>query len=205
MSSDDVDTPETIYTPPDEELGQTEAAAEQATAAAKSSGEPDEQDEDGDEHGEDEEDEDEDEDEDDEKSEKDEKSKKDKKGKKDKKDKKGKKDKKDKKKKLKIAYEASMPRAEAVAYFEALVGGLRSGHLEFRQDDRVLVLAPPDHLEIEVEAVQKGSKGKVVFEIEWSSENRPLEIVNEAPTAEGEIRTPDERPVADVRGTITED
>ena len=86
--------------------------------------------------------------------------------------------KKDKPKKLKVSYEASMPRNEAVSYFEAIVGGLRSGRLEFKQEGDTLVLNPPDQLEIEVKAQRKGDKGKVVFEIEWSDENRPLEIVN---------------------------
>ena len=104
-----------------------------------------------------------------------------KKDKKDKKKKKEKDEKKDKPKKVEIAYEAAMPRDEAVSYFEALVAGLRSGHLEFRSEDRVLVLAPPDHLEIEVTAQQKGDKSKVVFEIEWSGNSRPLAIVTQAP------------------------
>lgn len=87
-------------------------------------------------------------------------------------------EKEDKPKKVKIAFEASMPRGEAVSYFEAIVGGLRSGRLEFRQEGNSLVLSPPDQLEIEVKAQRKGSKAKVVFEIEWSDENRPLEILN---------------------------
>ncbi|MFV8754962.1 amphi-Trp domain-containing protein [Nannocystaceae bacterium ST9] len=97
-----------------------------------------------------------------------------------KKKKKDKKDKKDKPKKAKIEYEAAMPRDEAVSYFEALVGGLRTGHLEFRQGDKVLVLAPPERLEVEVSAQLKGDKGKVVFEITWSGQSRQLAIVNEA-------------------------
>lgn len=105
-------------------------------------------------------------------------------------EKKAKKDKKkDKSKKVEIEYEAEMPRDEAVSYFEALVAGLRSGHLEFRQGDRVLVLAPADRLEIEVTAQQKGDKGKVVFEIEWSSSNRPLAIVTEAAAKADESAT----------------
>jgi amphi-Trp domain-containing protein len=84
----------------------------------------------------------------------------------------------EKPKKVKISYEASMPRNEAVSYFEAIVGGLRSGRLEFKQDDETLVLSPPDHLDIEVKAQRKGDKAKVVFEIEWTDESRLLEILN---------------------------
>ena len=81
-------------------------------------------------------------------------------------------------KKVKVGYEATMPRNEAVSYFEAIVGGLRSGRLEFRQEGDTLVLSPPDQLEIEVKAQRKGDKAKVVFEIEWSDELRNLEIVH---------------------------
>jgi len=81
-------------------------------------------------------------------------------------------------KKIKINYEAAMPRSEAVSYFEAIIGGLRSGRLEFRQEGETLVLSPPDQLEIEVKAQRKGDKAKVVFEIEWSDTSESLEILN---------------------------
>jgi amphi-Trp domain-containing protein len=97
---------------------------------------------------------------------------------KDKKAKKDKKEKKEKKKKLEIKFESNMPRSEAVSYFEAIVGGLRSGRLEFRQEGDTLVLNPPERLEIEVKAQQKGEKGKIVFEISWSEEHRSLDILN---------------------------
>ena len=81
-------------------------------------------------------------------------------------------------KKVSIGYEAAMPRTEAVSYFESLIGGFRSGRLEFKQDGESLVLSPPDHLEIEVKAQRKGDKAKIVFEIVWSDDSRPLEILN---------------------------
>jgi amphi-Trp domain-containing protein len=84
----------------------------------------------------------------------------------------------DKPKKLKIDFEASMPRNEAISYFEAIIGGLRSGRLEFKQGEQSLVLNPPDRLEIEVKAQSKGDKGRVVFQIEWSNEHRELDISN---------------------------
>jgi amphi-Trp domain-containing protein len=95
-----------------------------------------------------------------------------------KKDKDKDKDEGDKPKRVKIEFEGTMPRNEAVSYFEAIVGGLRSGRLEFKQGEQTLVLNPPDQLEIEVKASSKGDKGSIVFEIEWSAENRPLEISN---------------------------
>jgi amphi-Trp domain-containing protein len=84
----------------------------------------------------------------------------------------------DKPKKLKIEFEASMPRDEAISYFEAIIGGLRSGRLEFKQGEQTLVLNPPDRLEIEVKAQSKGDESRVVFEIQWSNEHRVLEIKN---------------------------
>lgn len=117
-----------------------------------------------------------DEDEDDEKKSK--KSKKKKKKEKKEKDEKDDDDEDDKPKKLEVEFEATMPRNEAISYFEAIIGGLRSGRLEFKQGDQTLVLNPPDRLEIEVKARSKGDKGRVVFEIEWSDEHRELEISN---------------------------
>lgn len=85
---------------------------------------------------------------------------------------------KDEPKKQKIEFEAGMPRNEAISYFEAIIGGLRSGRLEFKQGDKSLVLNPPDRLEIEVKAQSKGDKGRVVFEIAWSNEHQTLDISN---------------------------
>ncbi|HLT35179.1 MAG TPA: amphi-Trp domain-containing protein [Enhygromyxa sp.] len=85
---------------------------------------------------------------------------------------------KDRPRKLEIEFEATMPRGEVVSYFEAIVGGLRSGRLEFRQAGDTLILSPPENLKIEVKARQKGDKGKIAFEIEWSDEHRPLEILD---------------------------
>lgn len=90
-------------------------------------------------------------------------------------EKKSKKDK-DKSKKAKIDFKGSMSRNEAISYFEAIIGGLRAGRLEFKQGDRTLVLDVPEHLCIEVEAQAKGDKASIEFEIEWSPENTPVAI-----------------------------
>lgn len=104
--------------------------------------------------------------------------KKSKKSKKQKKEEKDDDDEADKPKKVKIDFEATMPRNEAISYFESIISGLRSGRLEFKQGEQTLVLNPPDRLEIEVKAQSKGDKGRVVFEIEWSDEHRALEITS---------------------------
>lgn len=67
----------------------------------------------------------------------------------------------------KLAFSTALSREEAVAYFEAIVGGLRKGSVEFRQGDEALALSPPEHLNIEVKASRKGEKSKISFEISW--------------------------------------
>ncbi len=67
----------------------------------------------------------------------------------------------------KLAFSTSLPREEAVAYFEAIVAGLRNGAVEFRQSDESLALNPPEHLNLEVKAARKGDKSKISFEISW--------------------------------------
>ena len=82
----------------------------------------------------------------------------------------------DKDDKKAIDFVATLPRSEAVSYFEAIIAGLKSGRLEFRQGEGSVVFNLPDHVEIEVEAKLKGDKGKIEFEIQWSKKTRALEI-----------------------------
>jgi len=67
----------------------------------------------------------------------------------------------------KVTFESVMPREEAVSYFEAIVAGLKSGTLRIRQGEETVVLTPPDQLAVEVKAVRKGHKEKILFEIAW--------------------------------------
>jgi len=71
------------------------------------------------------------------------------------------------KQKGKIKFESVMQRSEAVAYFSALVDGLRHGQLQFRHGDEDLALAPGEQVAVEVKATKKGDKEKVAFELEW--------------------------------------
>lgn len=83
-----------------------------------------------------------------------------------------------KKTKEKLSFDASMAREEAVAYFESIVAGLRSGSITFRRDERALTLEVGTTLDIEVKAAKKGDKQKVSFEISWrGSEKAGLSIV----------------------------
>ena len=81
-----------------------------------------------------------------------------------------------KRRKNKVKFAAQMQRAEAVAYFRALVDGLANGRLEFKQGEETLELAPSDLVSIEVKAAAKGEKQKVSFELEWKGEPETFDI-----------------------------
>ena len=63
-----------------------------------------------------------------------------------------------------------MEREAAVAYFEAIIDGLKNGSVEFRRGDSHLAMDLPDLLEVEVEASQKGTKAKIAFELSWRTD-----------------------------------
>jgi amphi-Trp domain-containing protein len=67
----------------------------------------------------------------------------------------------------KIKFESVMQRSEAVAYFGALVDGLRHGKLQFRYGEEDLALNPSEQVLVEVKASKKGDKERVAFELEW--------------------------------------
>jgi amphi-Trp domain-containing protein len=73
------------------------------------------------------------------------------------------------KSKQRIEFSSSMQRDEAIAYFEAIIGGLRKGALQFKQGGESLALTPPPYLEVDVVASRKADKEKVVFELSWRS------------------------------------
>ena len=81
------------------------------------------------------------------------------------------------KSKVKIKFASVMQRAEAVAYFSALVDGLRHGRLQFRQGMESVALEPSAQVAMEVKASRKGDKERVTFELEWKRPPRePLEV-----------------------------
>ena len=73
----------------------------------------------------------------------------------------------------KISYRASIPRTEAVSYFEAIIDGLKKGRVEFRQDDETVAMQLPNRVGIEVKAKQGDKKGKISFEITWKNGDSP--------------------------------
>jgi amphi-Trp domain-containing protein len=54
-----------------------------------------------------------------------------------------------------------------VAYFSALVDGLRHGRLQFRHGMESVALKPSEQVAIEVKASRKNDKERVSFELEW--------------------------------------
>jgi amphi-Trp domain-containing protein len=79
--------------------------------------------------------------------------------------------------KAKIKFASVMQRGEAVAYFAALVDGLRHGRLQFRHGMESVALEPSEQVGIEVKASRKGEKERVSFELEWKRLPRePFEV-----------------------------
>lgn len=82
--------------------------------------------------------------------------------------------------KRKISYENTLPRDEAVSYFEAIVTGLKKGQLEFRQEDESVTMDLPDRVDVEVKASRNEKKGKISFELSWKNTGSPdLAIVSD--------------------------
>lgn len=68
-----------------------------------------------------------------------------------------------------IKFKSTMPRAEAVAYFEAIVSGLRKGAMNFKQGEDAVSLSPSEQVEVEVKARRKRNRENVSFEITWQT------------------------------------
>lgn len=79
----------------------------------------------------------------------------------------------------KFKFESTMRRDEAVAYFEAIVAGLKQGTIHFKQGERSLTVSPAPHLEVSVRASKKGKEQSVSFDIAWRPEHEAeLEITS---------------------------
>jgi len=79
----------------------------------------------------------------------------------------------------KFKFESTMRREEAVAYFEAIVSGLKHGILHFKQAERALTVNPSSVVDVTVKASRKGKESRVVFEIAWEPElESALEITS---------------------------
>lgn len=81
----------------------------------------------------------------------------------------------DKSQKSKVSFEGAMAREEAVAYFEALVAGLKKGTITIRQGSESISLSPSARVDVEVKAARKPDKAKIAFEISWGT-SAPAEL-----------------------------
>lgn len=70
--------------------------------------------------------------------------------------------------KSKLEYRNQMSLDEAVAYFEAIVDGLKNKKIEFHKDDETISLKPQEQIVVEVKASAKGERSKVSFKMSWS-------------------------------------
>jgi len=73
--------------------------------------------------------------------------------------------------KSRIKFEGVMSRDEAVAYFEAIVVGLKKGAIKFRQGDDALSLAPGAYVEVSVKAARKNAAQRVSFDVSWIADD----------------------------------
>ena len=69
----------------------------------------------------------------------------------------------------KLSFERRMEVEEAVAYFEAIVAGLKKGSIQFRRGEQQLDLSPSSQVRVKVKATSKGSKEKLEFELGWET------------------------------------
>lgn len=67
----------------------------------------------------------------------------------------------------KLKFEGIVAREEAVAYFEAIVAGLKKGLVQFKRGDESLSLTPTSHLGIAVKGAVKDDKQEVTFKLSW--------------------------------------
>ncbi len=78
--------------------------------------------------------------------------------------------------KAEVKFDNTLPLAEAVSYFEAIVAGLKKGSISVRRGDKDVTLTPSTHVDVEVRAVRKKKKEGITFEIFWRVPERELSI-----------------------------
>lgn len=79
----------------------------------------------------------------------------------------------------KFKFDSTMRRDEAVAYFQAIVSGLKQGTIQFKHGDKALTVHPAPTLEVAVRASRKGKYQSVSFEIGWRpDQENDLEITS---------------------------
>jgi len=90
--------------------------------------------------------------------------------------------------KQKVSIEQQMAYTDAVAYLEALLKGFKEGRIVVERGGESVVLTPPQHVNVEIEARRKGDKQKFSLELEWSAApavvEDPLTISADLPTTD---------------------
>lgn len=70
--------------------------------------------------------------------------------------------------KAKIQYRNQMHIDDAIAYFEAIVEGLKKKKVEVTKEDKSIVLEPQEQLIVEVKASTKPERSKISFKMSWN-------------------------------------
>ena len=70
--------------------------------------------------------------------------------------------------KAKIQYRNQMHIDDAIAYFEAIVAGLKKNKVEVTKEDKSIVLEPQEQLIVEVKASTKPERSKISFKMSWN-------------------------------------
>lgn len=74
--------------------------------------------------------------------------------------------------KQKVVVEGALQRAEAVAHLERLAQALKAGSVVLQQGADQVRLAPPDILDLKIEAERKADKAKLTVKLSWSGDAR---------------------------------
>lgn len=78
-----------------------------------------------------------------------------------------------------VKFENTLPFAEAVSYFEAIVAGLKKGSISVRHGDQDVTLTPSTSVEVEVKAARKKKKEGITFKMSWRLAEADLSILSQ--------------------------
>lgn len=74
--------------------------------------------------------------------------------------------------KASVRYDNRMSRDEAVAYFEAILSGLKKGMIQVRQGADAVVVSPPDTLKVAMRVKARKKKEFVAIRFSWPVRER---------------------------------
>ena len=82
--------------------------------------------------------------------------------------------------KKEVSFKGRLEQQQAMAYLNELVTGLKTGTVYVQNGDGYVSLSPGKLINIEIEAVEKKDKEKLVIEMTWG---RDEEVAEDAPLA----------------------